>query len=328
MDSRVTSNAMIRYQARRCWSLAVRLLGFSVPYGIGNPSPSPALQLSRRSPSAAESASTTTSGSRSQFCRPSLRRRSSARWPPCSSERSRYAGDFPVRPARIQSERVAVTTADSFCRWGIYTCIRAIYGAAAGFAAAKMLEPLLRRDDGSLIVATVTAALVAEPLDLAFAALTLKLRTGQRRTSLRTCAPMLVVSMALYTPIVAALTVAYTKVSPWTLPLFFLPALAAQRLFGLYQEQRQLAGPAGRREHRPGKSQPLVRHSARHDAGRTGPLHRRPFSRCRDLCKRHRSADGIVGRGNEKGAPRWSCPRHRQDRPLGRRARKTGRPYA
>jgi putative nucleotidyltransferase with HDIG domain len=39
---------------------------------------------------------------------------------------------------------------------------------------------------------------------------------------------------------VAALAVAYTRVSPWTLPLFFLPALAAQRLFGLYQEQRQL----------------------------------------------------------------------------------------
>jgi putative nucleotidyltransferase with HDIG domain len=49
------------------------------------------------------------------------------------------------------------------------------------------------------------------------------------------------VSVCLYTPIVAALVVAYTNVSPWTLPLFFIPALAAQRLFGLYQEQRQLA---------------------------------------------------------------------------------------
>ena len=52
---------------------------------------------------------------------------------------------------------------------------------------------------------------------------------------------MYAVSVCLYTPIVAALAVAYTDVSPWTLPLFFLPALAAQRLFGLYQEQRQLA---------------------------------------------------------------------------------------
>ena len=51
---------------------------------------------------------------------------------------------------------------------------------------------------------------------------------------------MLIVSVSLYTPIVALLTVAYAKVSPWTLPLFFLPALAAQRLFGLYQEQRKL----------------------------------------------------------------------------------------
>ncbi len=39
----------------------------------------------------------------------------------------------------------------------------------------------------------------------------------------------------------AALAVAYVKVSPWTLPLFFIPGLAAQRLFGLYQEQRHLA---------------------------------------------------------------------------------------
>ena len=33
-----------------------------------------------------------------------------------------------------------------------------------------------------------------------------------------------------------------TGLSPWTLPLFFAPALAAQRWFLLYQEQRRLAG--------------------------------------------------------------------------------------
>jgi putative nucleotidyltransferase with HDIG domain len=37
------------------------------------------------------------------------------------------------------------------------------------------------------------------------------------------------------------LAFAYKDVSPWTLPLFFVPALAAQRLFGLYQQERQLA---------------------------------------------------------------------------------------
>jgi putative nucleotidyltransferase with HDIG domain len=34
---------------------------------------------------------------------------------------------------------------------------------------------------------------------------------------------------------------AYVELSPWTLPLFFAPALAAQRLYGMYQEQRRLA---------------------------------------------------------------------------------------
>ncbi len=70
---------------------------------------------------------------------------------------------------------------------------------------------------------------------------------------------MLVVSVSLYTPIVALLTVAYAQVSPWTLPLFFLPALAAQRLFGLYQEQRQLTEQLVEANTDLEKRQPLIR---------------------------------------------------------------------
>jgi putative nucleotidyltransferase with HDIG domain len=40
--------------------------------------------------------------------------------------------------------------------------------------------------------------------------------------------------------VVAVLVLAYRDVSPWTLPLFFAPALAAQRWFLMYQEQRRL----------------------------------------------------------------------------------------
>ncbi len=47
--------------------------------------------------------------------------------------------------------------------------------------------------------------------------------------------------MPFYSPVVAVLVLAYRDVSPWTLPLFFAPALAAQRWFLLYQEQRRLA---------------------------------------------------------------------------------------
>jgi putative nucleotidyltransferase with HDIG domain len=48
-------------------------------------------------------------------------------------------------------------------------------------------------------------------------------------------------SVPLYSSAVAVLALSYRHISPWTLPLFFAPALAAQRWFLLYQEQRRLA---------------------------------------------------------------------------------------
>ena len=45
-----------------------------------------------------------------------------------------------------------------------------------------------------------------------------------------------------YASVVALLALGYKAVSPWTLPLFFAPALAAQRFFVLYQDQRRLTG--------------------------------------------------------------------------------------
>jgi putative two-component system response regulator len=44
----------------------------------------------------------------------------------------------------------------------------------------------------------------------------------------------------LYAPVVVLLTIAYQELSAWTLVLFFVPALAAQRLFALLQAQCQL----------------------------------------------------------------------------------------
>jgi putative nucleotidyltransferase with HDIG domain len=53
--------------------------------------------------------------------------------------------------------------------------------------------------------------------------------------------PVILASVPFYSPVVAILVLAYRDVSPWTLPLFFAPGLAAQRWFLLYQEQRRLA---------------------------------------------------------------------------------------
>ena len=147
-----------------------------------------------------------------------------------------FAGDFPLVARR---DRPDSTAAAPYLKWGVYTCVRSIYGATAGFAAFA-IAPLFAAGVARLVVATCVAALVAEPLDVVFGTLTLRLRGGMAWPFVRMFVPMLIVSVSLYTPIVALLAVAYDKVSPWTLALFFLPALAAQRLFGLYQEQRAL----------------------------------------------------------------------------------------
>jgi putative nucleotidyltransferase with HDIG domain len=149
-----------------------------------------------------------------------------------------FMGDFPLIVPKMSRPQV-FAKGSPYLKWGVYTCIRAIYGAAAGFAALAV-APLVHVGVTRLVVATVIAALVAEPLDVVFAALTLKLRGGRAWPFVRMFTPIVFAAVSLYTPIVALLTVAYTRVSPWTLALFFLPALAAQRLFALYQDQRRL----------------------------------------------------------------------------------------
>jgi putative nucleotidyltransferase with HDIG domain len=91
------------------------------------------------------------------------------------------------------------------------------------------------------IVATLCATAVAEILDLSSTMCITRLRGMSARQLVRTVAPLQVTAAIFYAPIVAILAYAYKDVSGWTLVLFFGPALAAQRLYGLYQRERQLA---------------------------------------------------------------------------------------
>jgi putative nucleotidyltransferase with HDIG domain len=94
---------------------------------------------------------------------------------------------------------------------------------------------------GRVAAATVVAAVTAEALDIGFAAMIVRLRRNERwLETARTLLPMGVGFVGLYAPLIAILAIAYQQLSPWTLALFFIPALAAQRLFVLYQEQRRL----------------------------------------------------------------------------------------
>jgi putative nucleotidyltransferase with HDIG domain len=126
-------------------------------------------------------------------------------------------------------------------RLTVYTSSRLTTGAVAGIVAMGVAR-IASTDIGDIVLATGAAAIVAEGLDALVASITLHLR-GRHSTAsaLRSFAPVLALSVALYTPVVALLAFSYQSVSPWTLPLFLVPALAAQRLFGLYQQQRALA---------------------------------------------------------------------------------------
>jgi putative nucleotidyltransferase with HDIG domain len=124
-------------------------------------------------------------------------------------------------------------------KWATYTSSRFITGAVAGLVAQEVLEATNTRF-GGLLAATLIAALVAECLDIASSAGAARARGRPSRPVIETLGPILLTSVPAYAPVVAILAVAYQDVSRWTAPLFFIPALAAQRLFGMYQNQRSL----------------------------------------------------------------------------------------
>jgi putative nucleotidyltransferase with HDIG domain len=124
-------------------------------------------------------------------------------------------------------------------KWATYTSTRFLTGAVAGLVASEVLAAT-NTGFGGLLTATLIAAVVAEVLDMASAAGTARVRGRSMTSVFRALGPILLTSVPAYAPVVAILALAYREVSPWTTPLFFIPALAAQRLFGMYQDQRNL----------------------------------------------------------------------------------------
>lgn len=125
-------------------------------------------------------------------------------------------------------------------KWATYTSSRFLTGAAAGLVAEEVLAGT-NTGFGGLIAATLISAVVAEGLDVGFAAGTGRIRGGSMLRVLQTLGPIMLTSVPTYAPVVALLALAYQDISQWTTPLFFVPALAAQRLYGMYQNQRSLA---------------------------------------------------------------------------------------
>jgi len=126
-------------------------------------------------------------------------------------------------------------------KWATYTSARFLSGVCMGFAAQAVTDAV-PSEFGGVVAASLIAAVTGEAIDVFFAALTARVRGRPIRDTLSSFVPVAVTTVPIYAPLVALLAFLYVRVSPWTLALFLVPAMAAQRLYGLYQEQRQLAG--------------------------------------------------------------------------------------
>jgi putative nucleotidyltransferase with HDIG domain len=125
-------------------------------------------------------------------------------------------------------------------KWASYTSTRFIVGALTGLAAQATIE-FVPSGFGGLVAATLVATVLRELLDIGFSALTASVRGASAAETARSLAPLLLVAPPIYAPLVALLAFMYVNVSPWTLALFLPPAIAAQKLYALYTQERQLA---------------------------------------------------------------------------------------
>jgi len=136
-------------------------------------------------------------------------------------------------------------TAQPVLRWLNWTAIRVIVIGAAGVAAACVLSATGRDFWG--LFAAVTAAFVVESCaDVVLGSVAPAIRgTTTFPRAARAVGAPLVGSVPLHAPMVAVLAYSYTTISPWSVALFAIPAVAAQRLLLLYRQQRETAEALG-----------------------------------------------------------------------------------
>ena len=136
-------------------------------------------------------------------------------------------------------------TEQPILRWANWTSKRVVATVSAGLTAGAVVA---YTGYGFLgIFAAVTGAFVVETVvGEALTCVAPAIRgSSSVRTTLREVLPSDLVSVPLHVPTVAILAYVYLTVSPWSVALFALPALAAQRLLLLYRHQRDTSEALG-----------------------------------------------------------------------------------
>jgi HD superfamily phosphohydrolase YqeK len=126
-----------------------------------------------------------------------------------------------------------------YLRWAVYTPARALTGAAAGLAATWAMA------DGPasfvpILVAVLFAGIAHLAVDVAINMSTLAIRGSASPFAYpRAMAPLFLIAVPLYAPLVAFLVYGYEQYSLAIVATFLVPVLALQRVAHLYQEQRE-----------------------------------------------------------------------------------------
>ncbi len=131
-------------------------------------------------------------------------------------------------------------------RWATWTSIRVLATASAGLAAAAVIHSAADSNFGALFGAVGAAFAVDTAVDFGLGSIAPLIRgTNTLLGAARYVGPALLASVPLHAPVVAVLAYAYETISPWSVTLFAIPAVAAQRLLLLYRQQRETVDALG-----------------------------------------------------------------------------------
>jgi putative nucleotidyltransferase with HDIG domain len=130
-------------------------------------------------------------------------------------------------------------------RWLHWTSVRVFAAGGAGLAASAVIS----KGAGGFwtLLAAVAAAFAVETLvDITVSPIAPAIRGSMPwRSTVASLAPAIIASVPLQALMVTVLAYAYTTISPWSVALFALPAVAAQRLLILYRQQGETVDALG-----------------------------------------------------------------------------------
>jgi putative nucleotidyltransferase with HDIG domain len=125
---------------------------------------------------------------------------------------------------------------ESRLKWSVYTPIRGLMAAGAGLAAWTLVP------HPTAFVPYLLISLVASVAQLAVEGALVGITAWVRRLNvseyLREITSVSLLTLPFYVPVLALFVYGYHRYSLWLVLAFFLPALAAQRLLQLYQQEK------------------------------------------------------------------------------------------